>query len=65
MKWIRLDNGDWQAQGKEGDFLVFKWGNVWKARYRSKDHKKLFFLPVRRLLAPLKKICEENEYWEA
>lgn len=64
MKWIRLENGDWQAQGKEGDFLVFKWGALWKARYRSKDHKKLFFFPPRRLLAPLKKMCEENEYWE-
>lgn len=64
MKWVRLENGDWQAKGKEGDFLAYKWGGVWKARYRSQDQKKLFFMPIRHFLSSLKTMCEENDYWE-
>ena len=64
MKWIRLDNGDWQAQGKEGDFRVWKDGKVWKGRYRSKDEKKLFFLPIQNNVKKMKAVCEANFYWE-
>ncbi|MBQ5930451.1 MAG: hypothetical protein IIX02_06640 [Clostridia bacterium] len=34
IKWERTAKGDYIAKAKNGDFLVFKWGNVWKWRYR-------------------------------
>lgn len=64
MTWERLDNGDRQAQGEKGDFLLWKEGRLWKSRYRSKDHKTHFFLPKTRYLEEAKKICEKSIYWE-
>lgn len=64
MRWIRLANGDWQAKGKAGNFLITKKGGFWKARYKSDDGKKLFFLPIRHFLSAAKKLCEDNYYWE-
>ena len=65
MKWIRLENGDWQAQGKNGDFLVWKTKNGWFARYRSVDHKKHFFIrPATTKISEIKELCQKNHYWE-
>lgn len=64
MKWERFDNGDRQAQGENGDFLLWKEGRLWKIRYRSKDLKNHFFLPRTRYLEEAKKICEKSIYWE-
>lgn len=64
MKWIHNDNGDWVADGEDGDFLVWKEGALWKGRYRSKDHKIHFFLPRQRKLTDMKRLCEDNNYWE-
>lgn len=65
MKWKRLENGDWQAQGNNGDFLVWKTKNGWCARYRSIDHKKHFFIrPLTAKITEIKGICQNNRYWE-
>lgn len=64
MKWHHKENGDWEAVGADGDFLIWKDGLVWKARYRSADKKKHFFLPPQKNLADAKKVCQDNYYWE-
>ena len=64
MKWNRKANGDWEAIGEDGDFLIWKEGSVWKGRYRSTDHKKHFLLRPRSKIAEIKKACEDNYYWE-
>lgn len=64
MKWERLPNGDWIARGKYGDFLVWKDGRTFKARYRSIDHVKIFFLPIKRNMSAAKAVCENNYHWE-
>lgn len=65
MKWKRLENGDWQAQGKNGDFLVWKTKYGWFARYRSVDHKKHFFIrPATTKISEIKELCQKNHYWE-
>ena len=64
MTWKRLNNGDWQAMGDKGDFLVWKIRRgFYKARYRSKDKKLRFELPGGDI-ERVKKCCEENFYWE-
>ena len=63
MKW-EFKNERWQAIGEDGDFLVWKIRRgVYKARYRSKDHSKLFFLGIG-TVDEVKKRCEANFYWE-
>lgn len=64
MKWERLPNGDYQAQGENGDFLIWKSSQLWKCRYRSKDQKTLHQLRPRYSLKEAKKQAEENYYWE-
>lgn len=64
MKWKRQTNGDWVAKGEEGDFLVWRLGRVWCARYRSVDKKYMFHLPRRGSVDEAKKLCEGNRYWE-
>lgn len=64
MVWKKLSNGDRQAIGKYGDFLIWKSGKVFKARYRSFDGKKHYFLPVKRSLQEAKTQAEDNGNWE-
>ncbi len=64
MKWKQIAFCKWQAKGNEGDFLVWKDGRVWKARYRSEDKQYTFFLPIKRSLREIKNLCEDNYYWE-
>lgn len=33
-KWERQSNGDYQAECKNGDFLIWKYGQAYKWRYR-------------------------------
>ena len=64
MEWNQVAFCDWEAKGRFGDFRIWKDGRVWKGRYRSADEQKLFFLPVQKSEKAMKKICEENHYWE-
>lgn len=66
MKWKKLPNGDFQAVGGKGDFLIWKEQRrcYWKCRYRSNDQKTLFHLPVKRSLRDAKKQAENNGCWE-
>jgi hypothetical protein len=64
MKWQRLQNGDYQAQGEDGDFLVWKDGNYWKTRYYSKDRKTLFHLRPRTTMREAKRQAENNKFCE-
>lgn len=63
MKLERLANGDYQAKGKNGDFLLWKYGKQWKGRYRSASGQYTFFL-FDKDLKKLKARCESNHYWE-
>lgn len=64
MKWQHKENGDWEAIGQDGDFLLWKDCDLWRGRYRSKDHKKHFFVGPMKKLFDLKELCENNYYWE-
>lgn len=64
MCWKRLPNGDYVANGKAGDFLIWRKGRIWYSRYRSIDKKYTFFLPQCRHVKESKVLCENNFYWE-
>ena len=64
MKWEKLANGDWMAQGEKGDFLIWREGRIWKMRYRTKVGKVVLFRNCNKDLRTLKKQCQENYYWE-
>lgn len=64
MKWERLKNGDYQAVGMEGDFLVWREGKMWRGRYWSNDRVIHFLLPKKPTLTEAKAQCESNHYWE-
>ena len=34
-RWEKLSNGDWEAKSKNGDFLVWRYGRIYKWRYRT------------------------------
>lgn len=63
MVW-KFKDGDWIAEGENGDFLVWKIRRgFYKARYRTKNKRYTFFLGGGSL-SDVKKRCEENSYWE-
>lgn len=64
MKWIRNSMGDWQAIGINGDFLVWKEGTLWRARYWNNKRTVHFLFPKKATVSEAKKQCEQNHYWE-
>ena len=63
MKW-EFKKERWQAIGENGDFLVWKIRRgFYRARYRSKDGSKWFFLGYGDV-NEMKTRCEKNYYWE-
>lgn len=65
MKWEKLKNGDWIARGDKGDFLVWKDGRTWRARYRHIYCQIPKFFLWDLTLKDIKERCERNAYWEA
>jgi hypothetical protein len=63
MEWKQLENGEWEAKGKNGKFYLYKSGRQWTGNY-SGANGKFFRLPFGSLKL-IKKKCEDNYYWEA
>lgn len=64
MKWERLVNGDWKAQGDKGHFLLWKEGRGWRALYMHEIGKVVRFRYYARDLKTAKRLAEENYHWE-
>ena len=64
MKWVKQDNGTWIAQGKNGNFLIWKERGMWRGRYLSTDGEKFFKMRPCEKISEMKAMCEENYYWE-
>ena len=64
-KWKRLGNGDWIAECKEGDFLVWKFGSAYRWRYRryGKDYADLRGQSYTR--AKAQEACERCKQWQS
>lgn len=65
MEWKRTNRADeWMAQGEKGDFLIWKNGRKWKGRYRHILCQNPKFFLWADTLKDMKKMCENNAYWE-
>lgn len=64
MKWIKQEKSYWIAQGKNGNFLIWHERGAWRGRYLSTDGKKFFRLPAKSKISDMKRMCEDNAYWE-
>lgn len=66
MKWddkSKKNEVVFVAAGQKGCFLVWKSGRYAYAKYISKE--KNFQFPRQKTIETMKKLCEENDYWEA
>lgn len=63
-KWVKTDNGDWQAKCRNGDFLVWKYGNSYKWRYRTYGGTYADQIGFSRTLDQAKKACQRHEEWK-
>lgn len=64
MKWELKPNGDWIAQGEKGHFLLWKEGRFWKGLYMHEVGNVVRFRLWCKTLKEIKRICQENYYWE-
>ena len=65
MKWEKLSNGDWIAQGTKGHFLLWKERVGWKGLYMIDGVRIVKYRWWDRSLANLKKRCKAAKEWEA
>lgn len=68
MKWekkiSRLGYDMWKAQGKNGHFLLWKDGRIWRGLYMRKSDGSVQFRFWKRTIKDAKNFCENNHYWE-
>lgn len=54
---------DFEAKLPDGDFLVWKQGKIWKARYREYGSDMPIMLGFSSTLTGIKQRCEHSKYW--
>jgi hypothetical protein len=62
-KWVKVGTNEYEAKVADGDFLVWKWGCVWKSRYRAKGAKEPAWVETSFCVECAKGICEKNKKW--
>lgn len=63
-KWQKEDNGDWLSKCKNGDFLIWKYGNSYKWRYRRYGGTYADQIGFSSTLEQAKRACENHEEWK-
>jgi len=63
-KWEKQLNGDWLVKTAEGDFLIWKYGNAYKWRWRKYGEQYANFIGFASTLADAKRACERHEKWK-
>lgn len=64
IKWERTKDGDYIAKAKNGDFLVYKWGRVWKYRYRKYGEQYAEFIFWKHTKDDAMKACKQHAEWK-
>lgn len=63
MEWIKNSDGDYEAKGEKGRFLIWKNGSKWYVNYSAfKGYHNFSFKCG--TLKDAKAACERNFYWE-
>lgn len=60
--WER-NGGDYIASCATGDFIVWRYGYVWKCRFRLYGHKEPLWVKTAVAVECAKGICEKSIYW--
>lgn len=63
-KWEKLLNGDYIAKCLNGDFLIWKYGNAYKWRYRDYGRESPNCIGFASTLEIAKKSCEKHGEWK-
>ncbi len=63
ITWQRELNGDYAAQAPDGDFLIWRYGRIWKGRWRKYGAEKPVMLGFASTLELMKQRCERSEFW--
>lgn len=64
MEWVKTSPSVWKAKGVHGEFIVHKSGRKWSGVYHTLNDSYFFFIPEQLSVKEVKKMCEENKYWE-
>ena len=62
-KWVKVGTNEYKAVARDGDFLVWKDGYMWKSRYRKKGAKEPSWLERDFVLECAKNRCEKSKNW--
>jgi hypothetical protein len=62
-KWVKIATNEYKAVARDGDFLVWKDGCMWKSRYRKKGAKEPSWLERDFVLECAKNRCEKSKNW--
>ena len=60
-RWVKLENKDYQAKCTNGDFLIWRYGNSYKWRYRTYGKQYADQIGYAATLELAKKACESHE----
>lgn len=64
-KWERQGNGDWLAECKDGDFLIWKFGAAYRWRYRTYGKEYADFGGQSYTRAKAQEACERCKQWQS
>ena len=62
-KWVKKDNGDWKAECKNGDFLIWKFGRTYQWRWRKYGNQYADEIGRAFTAKEAKSICENYHEW--
>ena len=62
-KWQREPNGDWLAKALNGDFLIWRYGNSFKWRYRGYGKQAPDVIGFSKTVDGAKQACEKHKQW--
>ena len=61
--WEKQPNGDYLSKCVGGDFLIWKYGNAYKWRYRDYGRESANYIGFASTLKIAKKMCEKQKQW--
>ncbi len=64
MKWKKLSNREWCAEGARGRFFIEKSCGAFWSRYILNNGITVFRMPPKQRVSEAKTMCEDNAYWE-
>jgi hypothetical protein len=62
--WERTPSGDYIAKAKNGDFLIWKWGKIWKYRYRKYGEQFPDGVFWKRTKEDAQRACQKHREWK-